>query len=111
VCIRTPNLWSYVALVSRLVPNRAHAGVLVMVKESTKVQDVFPTYYRCNTIPALRRMLEQCGFGHSVVGYGPEPAYLSFSKLTYALGILYQRLAPGFLQPVLFAYGRAGVRR
>jgi SAM-dependent methyltransferase len=107
LCIRTPNLWSYVAMVSRLVPNRSHTGVLAKVKENTRGEDVFPTLYRCNTIPALRKQMEKCGFEHAVFGFGPEPSYLSFSKLAYWLGLLYQRWAPGFLQPVLFAYGRA----
>jgi SAM-dependent methyltransferase len=107
VCIRTPNLWSYVALVSKMVPNRTHTDLLVKVKESTRSQDVFPTLYRCNTIPALRTSLKSCGFEHSVFGYGPEPGYLAFSSFAYWLGRVYQRFAPGFLQPVLFAYGRA----
>jgi SAM-dependent methyltransferase len=108
VCIRTPNLWGYVALLSRLVPNRAHVSVLVRVKERTNEKDVFPTYYRCNTLPTLRRSLETCGFEPAVFGFGPEPAYLSFSPFAYWLGKLYQRFAPGFLQPVIFAFGRLG---
>lgn len=106
VCIRTPNLWGYVASFSRLVPNRSHTRILVQVKERTRAQDVFPTYYRCNTIPKIRRMLGDCGFDHVVYGFGPEPSYLSFSKIAYLFGVLHQRLAPGFLQPVLFAFGQ-----
>jgi SAM-dependent methyltransferase len=106
LCIRTPNLWSYPAVVSRLIPNQAHVGVLVKVKERTKVEDVFPTHYRCNTLPALRRYLARHEFDAVVYGFGPEPAYLSFSNAAYALGVLYQRLVPGFLQPVLFAFAR-----
>ena len=106
VCIRTPNLWGYVALLSRLIPNPSHNQVLSKVKERTNVRDVFPTLYRCNTIPALDRQMEACGFAHIVYGFGAEPAYLSFSKIAYWLGVLYQRYAPGFLQPVLFAFGQ-----
>jgi SAM-dependent methyltransferase len=106
LCIRTPNLWGYVALAARLVPNRSHCDVLVRVKENTKIKDVFPTHYQCNTLPRLRKHLESCGFRGSVYGYGPEPAYLSFSKLTYFLGVMYQRYAPRFLQPVIFSFTR-----
>jgi SAM-dependent methyltransferase len=106
LCIRTPNLWNYIALASRLVPNRSHAKLLPRVKESTLAEDVFPTHYRCNTIPAIRRYLGRCGFEHAVYGISPEPSYLSFSRLAYRLGVLYHSYAPGFLRPVILAFAR-----
>lgn len=106
LCIRTPNLWGYVALASRLVPNRSHSRVLLRVKEKTDLRDVFPTFYRCNTLPKLRKLLDECGFSGAVFGYGPEPAYLSFSKAAYFLGVLFQKYAPRFLQPVIFSFTR-----
>jgi SAM-dependent methyltransferase len=106
LCIRTPNLMNYIALVSKLVPNRSHAQVLSKVKESTRSVDVFPTLYRCNTIPAIRRALNEHGFGHAVYGIAPEPSYLSFSKLAYRLGVLYHRYSPGFFRPVLLAFAQ-----
>jgi SAM-dependent methyltransferase len=107
LCIRTPNAWGYVALASRLVPNRLHAKVLARVEEDPKDEaDVFPTHYRCNSIPRLRRMLGERGFDHVVYGYDAEPGYLHFSKLAYRLGVLHQRFAPRFLSPALFAFAR-----
>jgi SAM-dependent methyltransferase len=106
LCIRTPNLWNYIALASRLVPNRSHARVLAKVKESTRAMDVFPTYYRCNTIPTIRNYLNKYGFENAVYGISPEPSYLSFSKLAYRLGVLYHYYAPGFLRPVILAFAR-----
>lgn len=106
LCIRTPNLWNYIALVSRLVPNRSHARVLASVKEKTRAADVFPTHYRCNTLPTIRRYLKLYGFEHAVYGISPEPSYLSFSRAAYRLGVLYHRYAPGFLRPVILAFAR-----
>lgn len=106
VCIRTPNQWNYVALLSRLIPNRSHAKVLAKAKPGLAEEDVFPTLYRCNTLAALRRALAQQGFEAVVYGYEAEPSYLSFSKIAYALGVLHQKLAPGFLKPALFAFAR-----
>ena len=106
VCIRTPNRWNYIALFSRLIPNRSHAQVLAKAKPGLAEEDVFPTLYRCNTLPALRRTLAQHGFDAVVYGYEAEPSYLSFSKAAYALGVLHQKLAPGFLKPAIFAFGR-----
>jgi len=107
ICIRTPNAWNYVAIVSKLIPNRAHAKVLARVEEKKKEeQDIFPTFYRCNTISKLRGALDRGGFRHVVYGYDAEPNYLAFSKVSYGLGVLYQKLCPGFLGSSLFAFGQ-----
>jgi SAM-dependent methyltransferase len=106
LCIRTPNRWNYIALLSRLVPNRRHAQVLAKAKPGLAEEDVFPTLYRCNSLPALRRALAGHGFEAVVYGYEAEPSYLSFSKFAYALGVLHQKLAPGFLKPAIFAFAR-----
>lgn len=106
LCLRTPNAWNYIAVISRLLPNRLHAGVLAQVKNRSLDQDVFPVYYRCNTIPALKKMFRTNGFSAVVYGYEAEPSYLSFSKLAYGLGVLHQKVAPHFLRAAIFAFGR-----
>lgn len=106
LCIRTTNAWSYVGLAARLVPNRLHAGVTARVQERRRAEDVFPTVYRCNSVPALRRALVRHGFEGVAYGYEAEPSYLEFSGLAYALGVLHQRYAPAFLRPVLHAFAR-----
>jgi hypothetical protein len=46
------------------------------------------------------------GFRAAVYGHTPEPLYLRFSKLAYALGVLHQRLAPGAWGLTIFAFGQ-----
>jgi SAM-dependent methyltransferase len=106
LCIRTPNRWSYVALLATLVPNKYHSRVLSVVQEGRKEEHVFPTLYRCNSTRKLKVMLGKYGFDPVVYGYEAEPSYLSFSKIAYGLGVFYQSFAPRFLQPVIFAFGR-----
>ncbi len=106
LCIRTTNAWSYVALMARLVPNRFHARVTARVQERRKTEDVFPTFYRCNTVPRLRRALAAAGFDAVVYGYEAEPSYLEFSRLAYAIGVIHQRLAPFLIRPVIHAFAR-----
>lgn len=106
VCIRTPNVFSYFGLISRLVPNRYHARVARRVQEDRNEADVFPTLYRCNTIGGVRKMLSRHGFEHVVYGYEAEPSYLEFSRLAYLLGVLHQRHAPKSIRVVIFAFGR-----
>jgi SAM-dependent methyltransferase len=106
LCIRTPNRWNYVALFSRLVPNRSHASLLARAKPGLREEDVFPTLYRCNTTVAIRRAMEKNDFEAVVYGYEAEPSYLGFSKVAYGLGWLHQKIAPGFLRAAIFAFGR-----
>lgn len=106
IALRTSNRFGYVALLSRLVPNRHHAPVLERVQDGHKSEDVFPTLYRCNTVWSLRRALRESGFDGVAYGYEAEPGYLSFSRLAYRLGVWHQRWAPGFLKGTLFAFGK-----
>ena len=107
LCIRTPNAYSYVGIASRLIPNRHHCSVLSRAQIDRNEEDVFPTLYKCNTISALRRLFRANHFSAAVYGYAPEPSYLSFSKLAYAAGVAYQKLAPGFLKAAIFAFGQS----
>ena len=106
ICIRTPNSLSYIALFSKLIPNKHHSKVTKIVQNERKEDDVFPTYYRCNTLWKIRSMLNKYGYDQIVYGYEAEPSYLSFSKIAYMLGVLHQKLAPGFLRPSIFAFGK-----
>jgi len=106
LCVRTSNRWNYVGLASRVIPNRLHAAVLGRVQNGRKECDVFPAYYRANSVWTLRRQMAAYGFEHAVYGHECEPRYLAFSRLAYALGVAHQRFAPGWLKPAIFAFGR-----
>lgn len=106
LCIRTANAWSYIALFGRLIPNKFHARVLAKVQDRRKEADVFPTVYKCNTIPKIRAMLNKYGFEHVVYGYEAEPSYMSFSRTAYWLATMHQRFAPAFMRPAIFAFAQ-----
>lgn len=107
--LRTPNVWNYATVATRLVPNRFHRRVLARVQPNRKHEDVFPTLYRCNSPRRLRRALERHGLDAVVVPFESEPAYLSFSRPLYALGVLHQRYAPRLFRRTLLAFGRKRV--
>lgn len=106
LCLRTPNAWSYIGLLARLIPNRRHHAVLRTAQPDRKAEDAFPTLYRCNTASAIRRQMARYGFDGCAYGYEAEPSYLAFSRAAYALGVLHQRLAPGIVRATIFAWGR-----
>ncbi len=106
LCLKTANIWSYVGLASRLIPNRWHAQVLQKVQGVRAAKDIFPTFHRLNSLRKIRGMLEKFNFEHCVYGYEAEPSYLNFSRLFYFLGVLHQRYAPKSLKPAIHVFAR-----
>jgi SAM-dependent methyltransferase len=104
--LRTPNAWSYMGVASRLIPSRLHARVLRRIEPTRPEEDIFPTVYACNSRRRLLRMLEKHSFEAVVQAHEPEPAYVSFSRLLYAVAVMYQRVTPRPFRRMLLAYGR-----
>ena len=110
LCIRTTNIFSYYGSVARLIPNRFRTVIIRRVfADPGKEEDIFPTFYRCNTVGKLRGMLNELGFEHCVYGYQAEPSHFSFSRLFYFMGVVHQRFAPNVLKPAIFAFARKKV--
>jgi 2-polyprenyl-3-methyl-5-hydroxy-6-metoxy-1,4-benzoquinol methylase len=106
LCIRTPNRWSYVALGASIVPNEFHASVVGKMQRTREAKDVFPTYYRANTITALKRLLRSHAFEGCAYRHIAEPNYLGFSRWSYALGVYLHRWLPNLFWPVIFVFAK-----
>jgi len=106
LCIRTPNRWNYIAIAATLIPNKYHSKLTSVVQDGRKEEDVFPTVYKCNSIRKLENFMKKNDLDCVVYGYEAEPSYLSFSKFAYFFGVIHQRLAPGFIKPAIFAFGK-----
>lgn len=104
--VRTINAWSYVGLASRFVPDGLHTRLLGSLQPDRQKQDIFPSVYRCNSVPRLRRALAVHGFDAAVYGVDAEPAYLRFSPGLYALGLAHRRFAPNWLRVGLIAWAK-----
>lgn len=92
LCARTPNRFGYVRLVSELVPNRLHAGALRSVQPDRKAQDVFPTFYRMNSVGQIRALFPACKVHH--FNDSAEPAYHFGNRFVYFAFLLLHRLLP-----------------
>lgn len=107
ICIRTPNANSYIAWMSRLIPNRHHAHVVQFATTRGQECDVFPTLYYCNTRRKILRTMKQAGFDSCAFTWEAEPLYLLFSPLAYRIGaFIHKHLLPGPLQSTIMAFGR-----
>ena len=106
VCIRTPNVWNYMGIASRAIPNQLHTRVLARIQPDRQEEDVFPTVYRCNSVWRLQRALARHSFESVVIPHEAEPAYLSFSGVLYSFAVFHQRHAPRAVRRTLLAFGR-----
>lgn len=107
ICIRTPNRWSYVSLIASIVPNRFHGGIVEKVQPGgRKSRDVFPTYYRANTLRSLRRLLARHHFDGCVYRHISEPNHLRFSRASFALGVFMHRWLPGPMWAMIFLFAK-----
>jgi SAM-dependent methyltransferase len=87
----TPNKYDYVSLLAAVTPHWLHRAFVSRVFGVSE-NDVFPTYYRANTVRALRRVVAEAGFvERSLETIAHYPAYLSFSPLLFRAGVLYER--------------------
>lgn len=106
ICFRTPNRWSYVSLIATIVPNSLHAKIVNVVQPGREAKDVFPTYYRANTISKLKRLMKSHNFEGCAYRHIAEPSYLGFSRATYAFGVYLHRWLPCLFWPLVFVYAR-----
>jgi|SRR5579885_3040423 SAM-dependent methyltransferase len=93
-CFRTPNLWHYVALASRVLPYGAHLKYANRLRNlGPQAHDPYPTVYRSNTRRAIRKLSESAGL--EIVELRmieKEPSYAKSSALLFWPLLGYERV-------------------
>ncbi len=93
----TPNKWNYAMLVARFTPHAFHlvykrvTHYLNRGEWESFEDDVFPTFYRANTISCLRRLMRTAGFEHVHVERLSFAHSFGFVRPLYALSLLFER--------------------
>lgn len=88
----TPNMWDYVSVISRMIPNNLH-GKVVKYVQGRPEEDTFPTVYGCNSKSQVRKLCSDNRFEIKDFQYlGQHPAYLTFNPVLYYIGTLYEKL-------------------
>jgi SAM-dependent methyltransferase len=95
ICARTPNRYGYVTMLAQLVPNRRHVALLSRAQPDRQARDVFPTYFRLNSVRDMRRHFPGC----EVTWFrdSAEPSYYFGNPWLYRMGLLVHRLLPDAL--------------
>jgi SAM-dependent methyltransferase len=108
ICAWTPNKWSYTSIGARIIPNQFHTRVLRYVHPTSKRRehDVFPTFYRLNTLRELRRHFPTTHFEHFSYRFSGPPSYHA-NKLFLAVTIdVATKLAPNYFAQTLHVFIR-----
>lgn len=105
-CARTPNRWHYTYLLSALIPNRLHKRILELVQPLRQEKDVFPTYYRLNTLRTIRKHFPAACFSNYSFHHTASPAYhFNNSSTAHAMAVV-DRLLPQCLGQALHVFIR-----
>lgn len=88
---KTPAVYTPLFILAKLLPVAWHRALKARI--GVAEGDVFPTYYRANTLRALRRDLAAAGFQPRWLQTVDQTyAYMSHTRWMYTLGLLYSRL-------------------
>jgi ubiquinone/menaquinone biosynthesis C-methylase UbiE len=92
IIFRTPCIITPMFLLSRLTPVRWHEKIKRTILGSQEV-DLFPTYYRCNTVGKLDKTLKGVGFYKETLESVEQMySYFTFNRIAYAASLLASRL-------------------
>jgi len=92
---KTPNKRHYVALMGRMTPHRFHC--LYNSWRGIDRDDVFPTYYRANSVSDLRVLAKRSKSRvDSLALVEGRPEYLRLFWPAYLIGLIYERVVNAF---------------
>jgi len=114
--VLTPNVWHYVAVISRMTPDWFHKRFNARAR-GRKAEDSFPTLYRANSRRRLRALARGAGLDEVEVRMlETRPNYLMWNVVPFLAGVAYERVvnATPLLRDlrvnVLGVYGKPGAR-
>jgi SAM-dependent methyltransferase len=106
LCIRTSNRWSYISLVARIIKDKHHGYLLSKAQPARNEIDIFPKFFRCNSINQLKNAISRISRNFVVYGYEAEPAYLNFSQRIYSFGVYLHKLIPEPFHTTIIAFAQ-----
>ena len=88
---QTSSRYWYPMLAAQVTPQSFHEFYVRRFGSGRIEKEVFPTYYRFNDESTIRKQLKNCGFACELEHRSVAPGYLRFSRLSFLLGVLYER--------------------
>jgi len=87
----TPNVWSHVSLASKLMPERLKIQLIYMLG-GRKEEDIFPTFYRINSVKTITKTASAVGFEIDNIRLITSSAQLVALPPLLVVELLYLRL-------------------
>ena len=88
---QTPSRFWYPMLVAQVTPQWFHEFYVRHFGSGRTKNEIFPTFYRFNDDNAIREQLRSCRFSCELDHRSVAPGYLRFSRLSFLLGVLFER--------------------
>jgi SAM-dependent methyltransferase len=88
---QTPSRYWYPMLAAQVTPQWFHEFYVRHFGSGRTEKEVFPTYYRFNDEHGIRKQLRKYEFDCELEHRSVAPGYLRFSRLSFLLGVLYER--------------------
>ena len=104
LCARTPNKFSYVSLITRIVNNSRHARILKYAQPERKEVDVFPTAFKLNSMNDISKYFDKNHFDNFTYRYEAEPSYHFNNKYLFPMFLLANKLIPPVMKVNLFIF-------
>jgi SAM-dependent methyltransferase len=96
-CARTPSNKAYFAIAARLLPAWLENRILSYVQPSRSLRDVYPKFYRINTLRAVARRLSSERWNLSAYYDDHLPMYHGGRQWLFSLLRVYQWLFPSVI--------------
>jgi len=104
ICARTPNRHGYIALGNRIIPDSLKMKVLRGAQPMRKDEDVFPAFYRMNTLAALKRIFPSERFKHCSYCWDSSPSYFFNKSWVFHMFRLLHSITPERFKTMLFVF-------
>jgi SAM-dependent methyltransferase len=106
ICARTPNRYGYVAVANRIIPGRVGNSLVRSAQPGRKAQDIFPAYYRMNTLGKLRGLFPTARYDHMSFAFDSEPRYHFNNRVMFYLLLGVHGFTPPAFRNTLMVYIR-----
>ncbi len=103
-CARTPHKFNYVSVGARLMSEGIEGWLLSKLQPGRKSMDVFPKFYRLNTLNEIRAAFPS--YADSSFVFRAEPSYHFGNRMVYSMLSLVHRIMPSAFAGNLFVIMR-----
>lgn len=111
---QTPSRYWYPMLAAQVTPQWFHEFYVRRFGSGRTEEEIFPTFYKFNDERAIRKQLQSCGLTCELEYHSVAPGYLRFSRVSFLLGVLYERTIEKRVPPlrgVIIGVGRKPLLR